>query len=88
MPLVDRLERKYSWIAIPGIVRILVGFQALLFLMMYVRGDKGFFLVLSLDPALILKGEVWRLASFTFIPPTDNPLIMGFVVFRVFLFVL
>ncbi len=87
MPLVDRLERKYSWIAIPGIVRILVGFQALIFLLVYLRQDAGFAYLLALDPQLILKGEVWRLVSFTIIPPTlRSPLMMFFVViFTIFL---
>ena len=80
MPLVDRLERKYSWIAIPGIVRILMGFQALMFLLIILKQDLGFAELLSLNPGKIVDGEVWRLVSFTIIPPTLSPLIMVFVV--------
>jgi hypothetical protein len=81
MPLVDRLESKYGWIAIPGIVRILVAFQLLMFLLIYLRQDVGFALQLALDPGLIMRGEVWRAVSFVILPPTLSALGMVFVVF-------
>ena len=39
MPLVDRLERKFGWIAVPGIVKIIMGLQALVWLLCSFRGD-------------------------------------------------
>ena len=33
MNLIDRLERKIGWIAIPGIVRIIMGMQLLVFVL-------------------------------------------------------
>ena len=85
MPLVDRLERKYGWIAIPGIVRILVGFQLLVFLLTLIRSDNGLVVLLGFSPSHILSGEVWRLVSFALVPPTlTAPLFMVFYVFFTF----
>ena len=81
MPLVDRLERKYGWIAIPGIIRILVGFQLLMFLLTHLRQDIGLVELLSLDPGKIVGGEVWRLVSFTILPPTLSLLLMVIMAF-------
>ncbi|MGI9241575.1 MAG: hypothetical protein ACR2RV_12300 [Verrucomicrobiales bacterium] len=80
MPLVDRLERNYGWIAIPGIVKILVGFQALSYLLIELvnREIAG---QLMLDPQKVLSGEVWRLVSWAILPPSMNPLILLIVLF-------
>jgi hypothetical protein len=81
MPLVDRLERKHGWIAIPGIVRILAAFQLLVFLLIYLKQGAEFVTVLELDPARIMNGEVWRLVSFAILPATLSPLMMVFILF-------
>ncbi|MFT5107066.1 MAG: hypothetical protein ACI8XO_002774 [Verrucomicrobiales bacterium] len=81
MALVDKLEKKYGWIAIPSIVRILVGFQLLMFFLVML-GDTGELLdLLVMDPRRVLQGEVWRLASFVVIPPTLKVISMIFHVF-------
>ena len=85
MPLVDRLERKFGWIAIPGIVRILAGFQLLSYLLIMLVNQE-IATHLMLDPHLILGGEVWRLVSWIVLPPASNPLILLIVLwFMVFL---
>ena len=35
MNLLERLERKIGWIAIPGIVRYIMGMQVLVFLLLH-----------------------------------------------------
>lgn len=69
MPLVDRLERKVGWIAVPGIVKIIMGLQALVWLLCSVRGDYELLEKIVLHKELILNGEVWRLVSFVIMPP-------------------
>ena len=66
MNLLDSLERRYGRFAIPGLVRIIVALTALVYLLAFL--NPGFLSVLALDPARILKGEVWRLVTYIFIP--------------------
>ena len=71
MPLVDRLERKFGWIAVPGIVKIIMGLQALVWLLCSFRGDYALLEKIVLHKELILNGEVWRLFSFVIMPPIE-----------------
>jgi membrane associated rhomboid family serine protease len=68
MTFLDRLERRFGFLAIPGLIRIVVAFNALVFLL--VRLNPEFQTVLSLNPARIMHGEVWRLVTYIFIPQT------------------
>lgn len=83
MSFIDRLERRLSWIAIPGVVKIIMLFQALVWLLNAYRGDEALLVALYLDKDLILSGEVWRLFSFIFIPPVGSTgiILMFFAVF-------
>ena len=71
MPLVDRLERKFGWIAVPGIVKIIMGLQALVWLLCSFRGDNDLLLKILVHKDSILNGEVWRLFSFVIMPPIE-----------------
>ncbi|MDA7605208.1 rhomboid family intramembrane serine protease [Verrucomicrobiales bacterium] len=85
MPLVDRLERKFGWIAVPGIVKIIMGLQALVWLLCSFRGDYALLEKIVLHKESILNGEVWRLFSFVIMPPIEpgsNGII--FMLFAVF----
>ena len=62
----DKLERRIGFIAIPGLIRIVVGFTALVFIL--VQSATGVSGVLALDPAKIRHGEVWRLITYIFLP--------------------
>ena len=66
MTLLDKLERRLGWIAIPGLIRIVVTFNALVFGLVLL--NPGFEAYLSLNPARILSGEVWRLVTYIFVP--------------------
>jgi hypothetical protein len=72
MSWLDKLEKRIGFIAIPGLIRILVGFSALVFLLVW--RDPAYISVLDLDPARIRHGEVWRLFTYVFIPQTLSPL--------------
>jgi membrane associated rhomboid family serine protease len=71
MSWLDKLERRFGFLGIPGIARILVGFTALVFVLSVLA--PGFVTILDLDPARILHGEVWRLVTYIFIPSTQSP---------------
>ncbi len=68
MTWLDKLEKRLGFIAIPGLTRILVGFTALVFGLAWLM--PGFISMLNLDPGRIRHGEVWRLFTYIFIPPT------------------
>src|SRR5438105_12462249 len=68
MNWLDKLERRLGWIAIPGLIRIVAGFTALVFLLSL---NPDFHSMLELRPALIGRGEVWRLVTYIFLPPTN-----------------
>lgn len=70
MAWLDKLERRFGFLGIPGLVRIIVAFNALVFIL--VRLDPEYRLVLDLDPARIRHGEVWRLVTYIFLPQTFN----------------
>ena len=72
MSWLNRLERRFGFLGIPGLPRILVGFAALVFGLAWLL--PGFTSTLMLDPERIRHGEVWRLVTYIFIPQTLSPL--------------
>src|SRR5437899_2791063 len=70
MTWLDRLERRFGFLGIPGLIRIVVGFNVLVF--MLVRLNPDFRFVLDLDPGRIRHGEIWRLVTYIFLPQTDS----------------
>lgn len=70
MTLLDRLEKSLGRYAIPGLVRYVVGLNALVFLLLAI--EPGYASALQLDRSAILHGEVWRLASWIFLPETTS----------------
>jgi hypothetical protein len=67
MKVLDALERRFGRFAIPGLIRIVVAFTALVYIIATFFNPQ-FFSILDLDPARIRKGEVWRLVTYIFIP--------------------
>ena len=64
MRWIDRMERRFGWMAFPGFLRFYVILHALVFMLQIVRPDIG--LLLEFDRDLILKGELWRVVTFLF----------------------
>ena len=58
MTWLDKLERRLGFLGIPGLMRIVVAFNALVFLL--VRLNPGFRFVVDLDPGRIRHGEIFR----------------------------
>ncbi|HZR78253.1 MAG TPA: rhomboid family intramembrane serine protease, partial [Chthoniobacterales bacterium] len=72
MSLLNKMERRLGFLAIPGLPRILVGFAALVFGLAWML--PAYVSILTLDPEKIRHGEVWRLITYIFIPQTQSPL--------------
>lgn len=62
----DHLEKRFGKFAIPGLIRIVVGFNALVFVLQII--NPYFIDLIDLDPQKVMQGEVWRLVSYIFIP--------------------
>jgi len=74
MRLLDKLERRIGFIAIPGLIRAVVTLNVLVFILVYL--NKGFDSYLALDIARIRAGEVWRLVTYIFVPQMSHPLLV------------
>src|SRR6516225_3940447 len=51
MTLLDKLERRFGFLGIPGLIRIVIGFTALVWVLMLLNPE--FVAVIDLDPARI-----------------------------------
>lgn len=74
MKWLDRLERKFGHFAIKGLMTYIVGLNAIVFFLMRIDTTGAFVNKLVLYPQRVLKGEVWRLITYVFIPPSTSPL--------------
>ncbi len=83
MNWIDRLERKYKRFAIKGLVKYLVIGSAIVFALSLINLSGQFVEKLTLYIPDVLKGQVWRLVTFIFIPPTFHPI---FIIFALYLF--
>jgi membrane associated rhomboid family serine protease len=70
MSFVDKLERRLGFLAVPGLIRIIIGLTALVWIV--VSFDPDFRFALDLDPSRILRGEIWRLITYVFLPQTSS----------------
>lgn len=76
--LLDRAERRFGHLAISGLLHIVASFQALCFVILYIRPDYANFLALT--PAAWEQGEIWRLFTFCFIPRSLSVMWIIFVI--------
>lgn len=71
----DRLERRFRRFAIPNLMLILVGAMAIVFIMDFAIGNttgRSLISILSFDRAAIMSGQVWRVVTFLFVPPSTS----------------
>lgn len=66
----DFLGRRLPWLGTPGLLKAIVLLNALTFVL--ITADPAYADVLSLDPAKIMQGEVWRLVTYIFVPETRS----------------
>jgi len=81
----DKLERRFGNIGIKGLMLYIAGANAIVLLIGL--SSAGFEIVqkLTLVPQLVLNGEVWRLITFAFIPPSVSPIFALFVLYFYYL---
>ena len=79
MNWLNKFERKFGHLAIPGLMYYIVILNAIVFFFMYFDKTGTIINTLTLEPDLVMKGEIWRLVSYIFIPPTTSLLFIVFV---------
>lgn len=67
MRLIDKLERKYRRFGIPNLTMYMIICYVLGYILMQV--NPTVMAMLSLEPALILRGQIWRLITWVISPP-------------------
>lgn len=71
MRLYDELERRFRKFAIPGLMRYLLILYAVGMALQY-YDPSIYWNFLCLDASMILRGQVWRLATFLIYPPASG----------------
>ena len=77
----DKMERRFGRYAIRNLTMYLLAGYAIGYLLSFTMTQLLTYF--TLEPALILKGQVWRLLSWVIIPPNDNII---FVIFMMLLY--
>ena len=77
----DKMERRFGRYAIRNLTMYLLAGYAIGYLLSFTMPQLLTYF--TLEPALILKGQVWRLLSWVIIPPNDNII---FVIFMMLLY--
>ncbi len=87
MPAMDlrwlnKLERKLGFIAIPGLAMFIAGMHAVVGILSQFKPELP--LQMTLEPSLILHGQIWRCFTFILIPPNLTPLWLLFWVLMIY----
>jgi len=92
MSILDKAEAKFGRFAISSILKIIAGFQILVYVLLAFTslgtsiGDSPFYGYLVLDRESLLSGQIWRLVTFMFLPAAENPIwLMVFAYFIYFI---
>ena len=78
MNWLNKLEKKIGRFAIPNLTVYLLAGYVVGFVVMYLTPNLIDWL--TLEPAYIVRGQVWRLISWVLIPPTVQPVSLLFLV--------
>lgn len=80
MNFLDKMQRKYGRFAISNLMLYIMLGQTIVFFSTLLLGSTLINL-LYFDPLLIIRGQIWRLVSFVFIPNTFHPIFFLFAAF-------
>jgi len=71
MTWLDKVEKRLRWLRVPNLMNIIVGGMALVWLLDWLPGVNlsG---MLSLNMAQVARGQIWRLVTFVFLPPSGS----------------
>jgi membrane associated rhomboid family serine protease len=84
MKWLNKLERKFGRYAIPNLMNYIVGITMAVYIVQYVLNISAY-RYLAFIPDLIMKGQVWRIITFIFIPPASSIITIAFVIYFYYL---
>lgn len=85
MKWLNQLERKYRKYAINNLIFYIIACNALVFFLDFIQPGGAAIDSLVLYPERILQGEIWRLLTYIFIPPSFSPFWIIFTLYFYFL---
>lgn len=85
MKWMNKLERKFGKYAIPNLIFYIIALNALVFLLSLAAPGQPVVELLTLHPQRVLQGEIWRLLTYIFIPPTGSPIWIIFLLYFYYL---
>ena len=71
----EKLRRRFGRFGIPNLMLIIVGAMAIVFVMDFAvmaASGRSLSSVLAFDRAMIFRGQVWRIFTFLFVPPSSS----------------
>lgn len=85
MYLLGRMERKFGRYSIKNLMLYITALNCAVALLSIVlsQTEAGAALMMNLEliPSLVMKGQVWRLVTFLFVPPTTSPIWLLFTLY-------
>lgn len=84
MKWLNKLERKFGRYAIPNLMNYIVGITMAVYILQYILNISAY-QCLAFIPGLIMKGQVWRIITFIFIPPASSIITIAFVMYFYYL---
>ena len=85
MKWLDKLERKFGRYAIRNLMMYIIALNMAVYLIMLTDRTGWVIRKLMLIPSLVLKGEIWRLLTYIFIPPESSMVFIFFVLYFYYL---
>ena len=81
------LERKLRKIAIPNLMKYIVITQGVLFALSYIWPTlaRNILSLIILHRGALLSGQIWRIITFIFVPPSSSPI---FIIFALYFYYL
>lgn len=79
--ILDKLERKFGHLAIQNLMLYIVLLTGAVYLLSIFDQTGRFIYRLVLIPSLVMQGEIWRLLTYIFIPPSTSPIFIFFILY-------
>ena len=78
--LIDKMERKLGKYAIQNLSLYLIICYAFGYIIQMVNAN--FFNYLTLEPALVLQGQIWRLLTWIVVPPASSNILFTLLMLK------
>lgn len=82
-PINYDLERRLRRYTISNLMKYIVIGQGIVYLLLYIWPSVGYplYSMITLNRAALLRGQIWRLVTFVFAPPSSSPLFIIFALY-------